>query len=389
VELNMKKFQEYMDRKGEVRGTAAVKVLADKLDVEPCSAGMTMPPKEKYGPSGGKHQPYSSNGRDVVSAKGKGFGDLGNGDKPYDVTKKGKIMNQPTAEAKFAYHELLPKVRNAIRAYPPITENLVRELQRDNLLGVLVGEMLSHNETYRHIAEVMASKNHGRGVCRKLAKAMREGVASPFHKAMDHGDEMDSGGVDPNLGLGTGGSGGPASMDFGGGDDGGLGDGSDEFGDDDGLGGDDLGDDMGSGDEFGDDEFGDDDGLGGDDMGGDDPMAKIQDLENQLAQLKAQIGGGDVGGGEGGDDEFGLGDDPGMGDDPAPDPNAVGPDGQPLPPPVGPDGQPLPPNQPPVPPAPPKGPPAMENMRRAMQSVFESYRPVVRPKKQRRTAKKR
>jgi hypothetical protein len=359
----MKKFQEYLDTKGKVKG-ATVKVVAG--DVENAPGREKMPPKEAYGPSNGKQQPYSPDGKKVVTAKGKPFGDQGNGDKPYDITHKVKNADIPTAE--FAYHELLPKVRDAIKSYPAITENLVRELQRNNLLGVLVGEMLSHNETYKHIAEVMASKNHGEGVCRKLAKAMREGVAAPFHHHMDHGDEMDDSGLDPNQGLTSGGAGMPRpSMNFGGGDTGlgSGGDGSDEFG------------------HGGNDDFGDDDGMGG---GGDD-----------------QFGGGDDQFSDDDDDMGDLGDDdPHSSDDPNADPSldpnadpyadpnapppALGPDGQPLPPdpntPLGPDGQP----QPALPPRP-MGPPAMENMRRAMHTVFEGYkplsRPVIKPKKRR------
>ena len=54
---------------------------------------------------------------------------------------------------------------------------------------------------------------------------------------------------------------------------------------------------------------------------------------------------------------------------PMADPNAVGPDGQPIPP---------DPNRPPLPPRP-MGPPAMENMRRAMRTVFENYQPLSGP----------
>lgn len=353
----MKKFQEYLNNKGTVKG-AEVEVVADWKPDGLAPGRMKMPPESGYGTSTGrKQQPYTPDGKHIVKGSGKkAFGDQGS-DEPYNVTKRRDAVKIPTAEAKFAYHELLPKVRDAIKSYPAITENLVRELQRSKLLGILVGEMLSHNETYEHIAEVMASRNHGPNVCRKLAKAMREGVAPPFHHAMDQEDEMNpnSGGVDPDLGLGTG-------------------EGDDMGGDD--MGGDDGRPSMNFDDDGGDDDddfgdFGDDDEFGDDSAGGGDLeglKSEIEELKSQVQALQAQLGGGE------------MGPDAGMGD-----PNAAPPDPNAPPSPMGPDGQPLPPdpNQPPVPPQP-AGPPAMENMRRAMKNMFENYRPLTRKTKKQR-----
>lgn len=326
----MKKFYEYLSAKGKgkpgcgvVKGTVATQIVADKLEVEPGSDKMKKPPQEKYGLGKGKHQPYTPDGKKVVSGKG-GLGDQGTQD-PYKVTEKKSPAKIPTVE--FAYYELLPKVREAIKDCPAITENLVRELQRENLLGILVGEMLCHNETYKHIAEVMSSKNHGLNVCRKLAKAMREGVAAPFHH---HGEEMpqdahedpgmdgmeDPNMEDPNMDDMDDLDKKPA-MNFGGGED--------EFGDDE-FGGEE--------DEFGDDEFGFDDEEDDDD---DNPFSPYEDeLDHN------------------------------------PDDSKMSPDQPQLPP---------NPNRPGMPPKQPMSPPAMENMMRAMGTMFEGYQPVKKKKK--------
>lgn len=317
----MKKFHEYLSSKGNVQATGDVRVVADKVDVP--SGRAKQPPKEAGRPK--NSQPYSVDGKKVMRGGSKGFGDHGDRDLMYDVTKKTKAASLPTAES-FAHHQVFPQVRNIIASNPQLVENLIREFQRKGLLGVLVGEMLSHNETYGHIAQVMASKNYGYSVCRKLAKAMREDIAPPFHQSGHH-NELDpmAGSGDPN-GLGT-----DPLM---GGDQGH--DDSTGFEDDD---FDDLGDGSDLEELPGSDDFHDDDD---DDMGGDfdEPT-----------------------------DDF---------DDPA-DPQIDPATGQPIQQQIDPaTGQPI--QQPPAPPMP----PAMENMRRAWRTVNEGYRPLTKTKSSRR-----
>lgn len=93
-------------------------------------------------------------------------------DKDGNTTNKGKATIR-TAE-NFAHYELLPLVRESIEQNPLVTEDIVRELKRNGLLGLLVGELLEHKETYQHLASVMGHQDYGPSVCRKLVRAMQE-----------------------------------------------------------------------------------------------------------------------------------------------------------------------------------------------------------------------
>jgi hypothetical protein len=118
---------------------------------------------------------------------GKGFADMGDKDlvvkfdKDGNTTKKGK-STMKVAES-FAKYELLPLIRETIEANPLMTEDIVRELKRNGMLAVLVGELLEHKETYQHIASVMAHDEYGPAVCRKLVRAMREEADVAYHSA--------------------------------------------------------------------------------------------------------------------------------------------------------------------------------------------------------------
>lgn len=109
---------------------------------------------------------------------GEGFAGKGNKEliyKPSDNPKKVKI---PTVEART---EMLPVLRESLNADPVFIQHVINELKQSNLLGVLVGELLEHRETYTLMAEVMSHPDYGPKVRRKLSLALEE-VAEPFGK---------------------------------------------------------------------------------------------------------------------------------------------------------------------------------------------------------------
>lgn len=169
----MKSFLEYMDSKGKIN-SPEVKVVADKVD---CPEGRKYAPEQK---GVGSAHPYS-NGKSVKTDKESGFGDKGHSNLKYNPCKDGgkdgvKAAKLPTAEN----YDLFQAVRQVIQDEPTFMEQLVREFKRNGLLPILVGEMVSHKETFNHLAEVMASESHGPEICKKLARALREDVAPPF-----------------------------------------------------------------------------------------------------------------------------------------------------------------------------------------------------------------
>jgi hypothetical protein len=165
-------FQEYLDSKGNMETKPKVKVVADEIDAP--ADRMHKPPKA-LGMSNGQ-QPYSD-GKTVKTSKDKSFGDQGDKDLMYDPTKGATPAKIPTAE--FVHYELIPLVREAIRENPAVLESLVRDLKRNGLIGPLVGELMTHNETFKHMAEVMGSETYGEETCDRFARAFQETVSPP------------------------------------------------------------------------------------------------------------------------------------------------------------------------------------------------------------------
>jgi len=180
----MKKFHEYLDSKKKI-AKPKVKVLAK--DVDTPAAKMKHPPKG-VGMVGGK-QPYVKDNGGKPTWSKKEWGDLKSPNVPYyDATKEVKPAKLPTAESPF---HLAPIVRESIKADPRTAEAIVRDLKRNGLLGILVGELLTHKEAFLEIAAVMGSKRYGQTVCDKLARAIRE-VSVPFADEEEGGmDDID------------------------------------------------------------------------------------------------------------------------------------------------------------------------------------------------------
>jgi hypothetical protein len=216
-----KTFYEYLDSKKKI-AKPEVAVLAKKVDTP--AAKMKKPP-QGVGMVGGK-QPYVKDNGGKPTWSKKEWGDLKSPNVPYyDATKEVKPAKLPTAESPFV---LAPIVRESIKADPRTVEAIVRDLKRNGLLGPLVGELLTHKEAYLEIASVMGSKRHGQTVCDKLARAIRE-VSVPFSDEEEGGIDPDS--LDPDA------SGDPEMEE------------DPDMEEDPGLGDDELGDDLGSGEE--------------------------------------------------------------------------------------------------------------------------------------------
>lgn len=177
-----KTFNEYLNSKGKIED-GKVDISGDRTDpMTPPNA----PPKGK---------PYANvDGKSKKSDKG--FGD--HGDKElmfkYDTKcadKKG--VKLPTVE--FAQYELIPLISESLEKNPFIAGSMVRELKRRGVLGTLVGEMMEHKETYKHIASLMGHKSCGEQICKKLVRAMTEEISPPFGSNHDdsEGDFDDAG----------------------------------------------------------------------------------------------------------------------------------------------------------------------------------------------------
>lgn len=180
-------FKEYLNSKGKV-DTGKVDISGDRTDP------MTPPNKPPKGhPS---QKAYVSDGKST-KGKEKGFGDMGDSDMKYDpccdAGSKGKAPAKiPTAEQTFAELELVPLVTEAVSENPVLLEKVVYDLKRAGHLGALVAEVLTHRETYKHIAEIMANETHGPKICKSLSRAMNmvvEEVDAPFHKAAEFKDD--------------------------------------------------------------------------------------------------------------------------------------------------------------------------------------------------------
>lgn len=191
----MNKFLEYLNTKGHLQNKPEVKVVADKVDLP---SGRAKKPPVGQGMKNGM-QPYLKSDGKVSRGTQKGFGDSGDRSLVYDVTKSPKPASIPTAES-FYHHQLFPMVRETIKQNPALVEQLVRDLKRNGLLGILVGELSTHNETFQHLAQIMSNESHGPDVCKKFVRAMNEDVAPPMHAShnqMMQGDPTGMG-IDPS-----------------------------------------------------------------------------------------------------------------------------------------------------------------------------------------------
>lgn len=182
----MSKFLEYLNSKKKIN-SPKVKVVADEVDMP--KDRKRMPPKG-VGMVDGK-QPYlPDNGGKPKFGKG-GLGEQKSPNVPYyDATHECKPAKLPTAEAQSPF-ELAPVVRESILTDPRTAEAIVRDLKRNNLLGVLVGELLTHKETYQELAAVMGSERYGQETCNRLVRAIREMMAPPLADELDNAGHED------------------------------------------------------------------------------------------------------------------------------------------------------------------------------------------------------
>lgn len=172
-------FQEYLNSKGNI-DKPKVSVTGDFTDP------MTSP----NAPKGGK--PYGvSDGKNAKITKEKGFGDQGDGKLKYEPKIDNKQSVAPAKIPTAEQVELCAIVVDAIKKDPSITEQLIGQIRRNGLLGMIVAEMLQTKETYTHMAEVMSHNEHGPIVCKKLTKAMKEEVAPPFSASLEGEEKQD------------------------------------------------------------------------------------------------------------------------------------------------------------------------------------------------------
>jgi hypothetical protein len=171
-------FQEYLNSKGVV-SKPKVSVTSDFVDPQ-------TPPTAAPKPQGGD---YSVGGKKLKSGSEKGFGDQGDSKLKYepkvDNTSSAAPAKIPTAEQA----ELCGVLVDAIKKDPTIVEQMIGQLRRNGLMGMVVAEMLQFKETYEHLAEVMSHDEYGPPVCSKLVRAMSEEVAPPFSASLEGSDE--------------------------------------------------------------------------------------------------------------------------------------------------------------------------------------------------------
>lgn len=178
----MRQFQEYLNAKGVMKEKGDVAILAKNLEVKP--GGPIGIPKERKPMKHGK-QAQIKEGKKGKKAE-HGFGDLGNKKLIYDA-KGVKPAKLPTAEA----YQWLPVIRESIAQDPTMVEALVREFKRNGMLGILVGELSQHKETFSHLTELMGHGEYGPSICKKLARALKENVAMPFSRNDEEEDDLE------------------------------------------------------------------------------------------------------------------------------------------------------------------------------------------------------
>lgn len=184
-----KTFAEYLDSKAKIQ-EPKVQVVADAVDMP---KDREVKPPHFMGMTGkGKNykQPQADGDKkNVAFGKSKGLGDMAS-DKEmcYDVTKKCKPAKIPTAES-FVHN--FPKTRAIVETNPELIEHLVREFKNNNMLSLLIAELATHKETFKHLAEIMSSKEYGQEFCNKLMRSVREDIAPPFDNNEEGEEEED------------------------------------------------------------------------------------------------------------------------------------------------------------------------------------------------------
>ena len=179
--MSLKKFDEYMNAKGNVE-KPKISTSGDNV------TGMDSP---NYKKPKLHESPYVVKGAKNANKKEKGFADEGDQNLVFNYEKEVKPADIPTVK-EFAHLELVPLVTECVKSNPMLIENIVRDLKRNGVLGILVGELVEHSETYNILAELMESETYGPSICKKLAKAIREQVSSAEHKKdMDDEDSDD------------------------------------------------------------------------------------------------------------------------------------------------------------------------------------------------------
>ena len=172
-------FQEYLNSKGSV-DKPKISVTGDFTDP------MTSPNAPKDG------KPYGvSDGKKLKMAKEKGFGDEGDSKLKYEPKVNNKQSAAPAKIPTAEQVELCGILVDAIKKDPSVTEQLVGQLRRNGVLGMVVAEMLQFKETYTHLAEVMSHDEYGPSVCSKLVRAMNEEVAPPFASSLEGEEDED------------------------------------------------------------------------------------------------------------------------------------------------------------------------------------------------------
>ena len=175
----MKTFNEYLDSKGKM-GTGIVDIHGDQID--PKTPAVKSPD--------GKN--YSAGNKTKKQKKEKGFADEGDSNlvyKPDLVQSSKKAADIPTAE--FAQYELVPLITESLERNPYLAENIVLDIKQKGLLGILVGELMEHRETYKHIATLMAHQTGGEQICSKLVRAMNEEISPAFGTGSDDEEVTD------------------------------------------------------------------------------------------------------------------------------------------------------------------------------------------------------
>lgn len=176
--MSKRSFTEYLNTKSKIE-KPEVKVVADKVDLP---KDREVKPPSFLGMTGKKNnyaQPQADgDSKKVKFGKKEGLGDLcSDKEMYYDVTKDKKPAKIPTAES---FIHVFPKTRSVVQESPELINQLVREFKNNGLLSVLVAELATHKETFKHLAELMSSKEYGQDFCNKLIKSIKEDIAPPI-----------------------------------------------------------------------------------------------------------------------------------------------------------------------------------------------------------------
>ncbi len=181
-------FQEYVNSKNNIPAPV-VKTVADIVDPA------TSPNKPKNG------QNYKCSDGKPKKAAEKGFAHMGDQKLKYTPDIKnpdGKAPAKiPTAEAIQQAANIVKNMSN----HPVLIEQVVRQMNQQGLLGILVAEIFEHKNAATHLAAMLAHENYGPKMCRKISNAINEEVAKPFsgQLAGEEEEEDEDGSMeDPN-----------------------------------------------------------------------------------------------------------------------------------------------------------------------------------------------